>query len=143
MFFKNRWRDVPPCSEYDIPAMEKWLAQQAARGRELKDWCRFRDAEPRVCQFALEPAEKGQYKPAEEQREAYGDAGWEFACSSSLFLVWRSTRPDAVPLRTDPSADSWAYGRLWKRVRNGTLWDILVLLGVLPFASSRGDAASS
>ena len=87
MFFKNRWRDVPPCSEYDIPAMEKWLAQQAARGRELKDWCRFRDAEPRVCQFALEPAEKVQYKPAEEQREAYGDAGWEFACSSSLFLV--------------------------------------------------------
>ena len=138
MFFKNRWRDVPPCSEYDIPAMEKWLAQQAARGRELKDWCRFRDAEPRVCQFALEPAEKGQYKPAEEQREAYGDAGWEFACSSSLFLVWRSTRPDAVPLRTDPSADSWAYGRLWKRVRNGTLWDILVLLGVLAFCFQQG-----
>ena len=138
MFFKNRWRDVPPCSEYDIPAMEKWLAQQAARGRELKDWCRFRDAEPRVCQFALEPAEKGQYKPAEEQREAYGDAGWEFACSSSLFLVWRSTRPDAVTLRTDPSADSWAYGRLWKRVRNGTLWDILVLLGVLAFCFQQG-----
>ena len=138
MFFKNRWRDVPPCSEYDIPAMEKWLAQQAARGRELKDWCRFRDAEPRVCQFALEPAEKGQYKPAEEQREAYGDAGWKFACSSSLFLVWRSTRPDAVPLRTDPSADSWAYGRLWKRVRNGTLWDILVLLGVLAFCFQQG-----
>ena len=138
MFFKNRWRDVPPCSEYDIPAMEKWLAQQAARGRELKDWCRFRDAEPRVCQFALEPAEKVQYKPAEEQREAYGDAGWEFACSSSLFLVWRSTRPDAVPLRTDPSADSWAYGRLWKRVRNGTLWDILVLLGVLAFCFQQG-----
>lgn len=138
MFFKNRWRDRPPCSEYDIPAMEEWLAQQAAHGRELTDWCRFRDAEPRVCQFALEPAEKGQYKPAEEQREAYGDAGWEFVCSGSLFLVWRSTRPDAVPLRTDPSADSWAYGRLWKRVLNGTLWAILVLLGVLVFWFRQG-----
>ena len=94
--------------------------------------------EPRVCQFALEPAERGQYKPAEEQREAYGDAGWEFVCSSSLFLVWRSTRPDAVPLRTDPSADSWAYGRLWKRIRNGTLWTILVLSGVLVFWFRQG-----
>ena len=133
MFFKNRWRDQPPCSEYDIPAMEAWLSQQAAEGRELTDWCRFRQAEPQDCQFALEPAEKGQYKPTEEQREAYGDAGWAFVCSSRLFLVWRSTRPDAVSLRTDPTADSWAYGRLWKRVRNGTLWDILVLLGVLVF----------
>lgn len=97
MFFKNRWRDVPPCSEYDIPAMEAWLSQQAACGRELTDWCRFRQAEPRDCQFALEPAERDQYKPAEEQREAYGEAGWEFVCSSSLFLVWRSIRPDAVP----------------------------------------------
>ena len=133
MLFKNRWRDQLPCSEYDIPAMEAWLSQQAAEGRELVDWCRFRQAEPRDCRFALEPAEKGQYKPGEEQREAYGEAGWAFVCSSSLFLVWRSTRPDAVPLRTDPTADSWAYGRLWKRVRNGTLWDILVLLGVLAF----------
>ena len=133
MFFKNRWRDQPPCSEYDIPAMEAWLSEQAAEGRELADWCRFRQAEPQDCQFALEPAEKGQYKPGEEQREAYGEAGWAFVCSSRLFLVWRSTWPDAVPLRTDPTADSWAYGRLWKRVRNGTLWDILVLLGVLAF----------
>ena len=133
MLFKNLWRDQPPCSEYDIPAMEAWLSQQAAEGRELTDWCRFRQAEPQDCQFALEPAEKGQYKPTEEQREAYGDAGWAFVCSSRLFLVWRSTRPDAAPLRTDPTADSWAYGRLWKRVRNGTLWDILVLLGVLVF----------
>ena len=138
MFFKNRWRDVPPCSEYDISAMEDWLSRQASEGRELTDWCRFRQAEPRVCQFALEPAERGQYKPAEEQREAYGDAGWEFVCSSSLFLVWRSTRPDAVPLRTDPSADSWAYGRLWKRIRNGTLWTILVLSGVLVFWFRQG-----
>ena len=133
MFFKNRWRDRPPCSEYDIPAMEEWLSRQAAEGRELTDWCRFRQAEPKDCQFALEPAEKGQYKPTQEQEEAYGEAGWAFVCSSRLFLVWRSTRPDAVPLRTDPTADSWAYGRLWKRVRNGTLWDILVLLGVLVF----------
>ena len=102
----NRWRDVPPCSTYDIPGMEEWLSRQAARGRELTDWCNFRNAPSRDCRFALEPAEKGQYKPTEEQREAYGEAGWEFVCSSSLFLVWRSTRPDAMPLRTDPTADS-------------------------------------
>ena len=60
MLFKNLWRDRPPCSEYDIPAMEAWLSQQAAEGRELTDWCRFRQAEPQDCQFALEPAERGQ-----------------------------------------------------------------------------------
>ena len=31
----NRWRDVPPCSTYDIPGMEEWLSRQAARGRAL------------------------------------------------------------------------------------------------------------
>lgn len=134
----NRWRDVPPCSTYDIPGMEEWLSRQAARGRELTDWCNFRNVPSRDCRFALEPAEKGQYKPTEEQREAYGEAGWEFVCSSSLFLVWRSTRPDAMPLRTDPTADSWAYGRLWERVRNSTLWAILALLGVLIFWIRQG-----
>lgn len=134
-YWKNRWRDTPPCDQYDIPAMEAWLAEQAGRGRQLTDWLRFCDGEPRDCRFFLEPSIRGEYKPMEEKQEAYGEAGWEYVCSTNgeLFLVWRSMRPDPAPLQTDPAADSYAYDRLWKQARRRTVWSLLGLAAVVAF----------
>lgn len=134
-YWKNRWRDTPPCDQYDIPAMEAWLAEQAGRGRELTDWLRFRDSIPCNCRFFLEPSMQGEYKPTEEKQEAYGEAGWEYVCSTDgeLFLVWRSTCPDPAPLQTDPAADSYAYTGLWKRAKRRTVWRLLGLAAVAAF----------
>lgn len=117
--FRIPWYADLPCSQYDIPAIEAWLEDQARRGRLLKSWCYFTDGDPRECRYCLEPAGRGEYKPPEDRRAAYADAGWELVCytSGDTFSVWRSTRPDAVPLRTDPAADSYAYEYLWKRYR--------------------------
>lgn len=117
--FRIPWHADLPCSEYDIPAIEAWLEDQARHGRLLKSWRYFTDCEPRECRYCLEPARKGEYKPSEDRRAAYADAGWELVCytNGDTFSVWRSTRPDALPLRTDPAADSYAYEYLWKRYR--------------------------
>lgn len=134
-YWKNRWRDMPPCDQYDIPAMEAWLAEQAGRGRELTDWLRFRNGEPCPCRFFLEPTLQGEYRPEEEKQEVYREAGWEYVCSTDaeLFLVWRSTRPDPAPLQTDPAADRYAYDGLWRRAKRRTVRSLLRLAAMAAF----------
>ena len=41
------WEDA------DSPALAWWLAEQAGRGRQLTDWLRFCDGEPRDCRLYL------------------------------------------------------------------------------------------
>lgn len=111
------WGDRMPCGEYDVPGLEDWLERQARRGRVLRNWASFAEGVPSECRFCLEPAAKREYEPSDEKLADYAAAGWEYVCRTrgGAFLVWRSTSPDPVPLRTDPTADSYAYDYLWRR----------------------------
>lgn len=135
--FKGVWKDEPPCNHYDIPAMEKWLEEQARNGRQFKAWPnRFDAAEPCDCRFSIQPVPENEWKgPAPERLEAYREAGWEYLGNTdyNAFWVWRSIRPDPEELNTDPEADSYAYQSLWKelRLRNALFLAILLAADVL------------
>lgn len=131
------WNDHPPCNYYDVPAMEKWLEEQARRGRKLDTWPDiFVSAEPCACRFSIQPTPKSEDRPwtepSAERREAYREAGWEYVCTTdyNAFQVWRSIRPDAEELSTDPAADSYAYRHLWKELRLRNSMFLVMLLAV-------------
>lgn len=114
-----------PDSLYNIPAVESWLEDMSRKGWRCAGfwndgWVKFQKAAPEDCQYRLEPQlENRPEQPDAEMWNVYEGAGWSYVDSTYWkdFCLWRSTRPDALPLRTDPAADSYAYEYLWKRYR--------------------------
>ncbi|MBQ2739618.1 MAG: DUF2812 domain-containing protein [Oscillibacter sp.] len=133
-------RKRPSCNTYDIPAMEHWLEEKAAEGWQLTAWPKdFTAAEPCRCRFSIQPTPEKDgarwaAEPSPERRELYREFGWEYVCTTdyNAFQVWRSDRPDPVPMNTDPEADSYAYDHLWKelRLRNGIFFAATATFGV-------------
>ena len=99
--FKGVWKDEPPCNHYDIPAMEKWLEEQARNGRQFKAWPnRFDAAEPCDCRFSIQPVPENEWKgPAPERLEAYREAGWEYGLQRLLGLALHPSRPGGAEHR--------------------------------------------
>ena len=131
-----------PESIYNTPAIEAWLSDQARRGwwvqRISGERAAFQRGEPGECRFRLEPQMDRPERPDEELLDLYGDMGWEFgaAYGDELYL-WRSVRPDARELHTDPVAQGMAYDGL-ARILKRRMWtygvrDVL-FLGLLVYA---------
>ncbi len=120
----KKTRRLLPCSIYDVPAMETWLFDMARNGLALKKTGRwyfvFAREQPSCCCFRLEPVTgyfNGHLVPDCEMRDSYAEAGWEFVTDiQKLFYVWRSVRPDAQELHSDPVVHSGAYGQLYRRI---------------------------
>ena len=137
---KKKKKQHPPCNIYDLPALERWLEEQAAQGWKLTDWPNaFEASEPCECRFSVQPTPERDGKswsavPSAERQELFGELGWEYVCTTDYnsFQVWRSVRSDAVPMNTDPEADSYAYDHLWKelRLRNGIFFAVSAAFGV-------------
>ena len=134
-----------PCSVYDIPAMEGWLAEQARQGRLLTGFwggyaADFEKGEPRSETYRLEPGD-GTPRPGEEKREIFRAAGWEWCCTTPNYDLWvfRACRPDPVPIHTDPETQGIAFTRLQKRLlRRGipSMLLLLVLIGLCGWSLS-------
>ena len=130
-----------PCSIYDFPAMETWLADMAARGLQFdyfwgEQGAIFKKGEPKKETYRLEPADR-EGKPDEEQLALFSSAGWEFLGINSNKLIWvfRAFRPDPMPIHTDPETQAVALKRLQRRLRRKTLptlalWAALAMLHV-------------
>ena len=123
-----------PCSVYDIPAMEGWLAEQARKGRLLTGFwggyaADFEKGEPRWETYRLEPGD-GTPRPNEEKREIFRAAGWEWCCTTSDDNLWvfRACRPDPVHIHTDPETQGIAFARLQKRLRRRGIPCMLLFL---------------
>lgn len=138
-WLRTFYQDSIPCSEYDVPAVEEWLEHQARQGRVLVSWLSFRSGVPADFRFTLVPALRGEKEPSEEKKAVYAAAGWEYVCrtSGTAFFVWRSGAADPAPLQTDPSADSWAYDCVWKKmiIRSSllALYSIVMALQIFRF----------
>ena len=123
-----------PCSIYDFPAMETWLSDMAARGLHLNQFwgsesiATFNKGRPERVIYRLEPADKKE-KPDEEQMALFTDAGWAFVTASNDELVWvfRASRPDPVPIHTDPETQAVALEGLRRRLQQRVLWSGLTL----------------
>lgn len=115
-----------PVCEYDLPAYERYLAAQAAKGRRLTDWLEFSyEAVGQRCCFYLEGAEEkgGPSDTLLRRREAQG---WDYVCGAygRSFHVWRSRGETAhrpVPQAMERSA--WCL----RRLRRSIVLDVLAL----------------
>ena len=111
----------PTFDFYDTVAMECWLSDMAKKGLLYTGnnlvYFRFLKAEPQNICYRVEPTTNDTLEPSDEMLSAYTDAGWEFvAHQGNQFFIWKSTRPDATELHTDPIVQSESYRRLCKKL---------------------------
>lgn len=111
----------PSFDFYDTVAMECWLSDMAKKGLLYTGnnlaYFRFLKAEPLNICYRVEPTTNDALEPSDEMLSAYTDAGWEFVANQgNQFFIWKSTRPDATELHTDPIVQSESYRRLCKKL---------------------------
>jgi hypothetical protein len=98
---KYRYR-IPPCPAYDIPGMESWLEDLAAKGLHLsKDGffgllTSFEEGPPKKERFRLEPTDrKGglfseEYDPEDEQVQLLHQMGWTYRITAKGLTAYRT-----------------------------------------------------
>lgn len=123
-----------PCSLYDLPAVETWLAEQERKGKRFIGFsgeqdAKFEDGEPRNEVYRLEPSD-GKRRPDPEREELFRAAGWEYHAASWHDDIWvfRACRPDPVPIHTDPETQAIACRRLQRRLVRRSIPYILLLV---------------
>jgi hypothetical protein len=117
----------PTFDFYDTVAMECWLSDMAKKGLFYEGnnlaYFRFLKADPQEVCYRVELTTNDEVKPSEEMLFDYADAGWEFvAHQGNQFFIWKSTRPDATELHTDPIVQSESYRRLCKRLTHTAIY---------------------
>ena len=128
-----------PCSCWDVPTLEDWLAEKTADGWLLIDWAEssapeFLKTEAGTRQYWLEPAQMDA-PPSADEIARHEAMGWTYISRSmkGVFYVWRSTEATARRGRLCADEDSYAYSRVKKSLLYGYLWrltDISLLLGL-------------
>ena len=140
---KYRYR-IPPCPAYDIPGMESWLEDLAAKGLHLsKDGffgilTSFEEGPPKKERFRLEPTDrKGglfseEYDPEDEQLQLLHQMGWTYRARRDQFHIWSSDDPSAQELNTDPQVQAVTMSALTqflrKKVTNALFTTLLYLI---------------
>ena len=140
---KYRYR-IPPCPAYDIPGMESWLEDLAAKGLHLsKDGffgilTSFEVGPPKKERFRLEPTDrKGglfseEYDPEDEQVQLLHQMGWTYRARRGQFHIYSSDDPGAPELNTDPQVQAVTMSALTqflrKKVTNALFTALLYLI---------------
>lgn len=140
---KYRYR-IPPCPAYDIPAMESWLEDMAARGLHLsKDgffgiFTTFEEGPPKKERFRLEPTDrKGglfseEYDPEDEAVQMLHQMGWTYRARRRQFFIFSTDDPNAPELNTDPQVQAVTMAALtkylWRKLRDGLILTIFYML---------------
>ena len=161
---KQRWVLVP-CPDYDVPAMESWLEEQAMQGLFLsKDdgfflgLACFETGNPKRVRYRLDavPKEKA-FSEFDEKKQAAialaGEMGWEFVAEWKEFLIYRCDDAHLPELNTDPAVQALSFKRVQKTLADRVfstcyylfLYPILLfllqqptfLLGVLTVGTTR------
>lgn len=124
--YRNR---IPPCPAYDIPVMESWLEDMAAKGLHLtKDGffgptVSFEEGPPKRERFRLEPTTtKGglfssEYEPEEEAVQLHHQMGWTWRARRGQFHIYSTDDPGAPELHTDPQVQAMTIAALTKFLR--------------------------
>ncbi len=130
---KYRYR-IPPCPEYDLPGMESWLEDMAAKGLHIAPdgffagFATFEEGPPRQERFRLEatPTNGGilseQYGPEQRAVDLNADLGWTYRARRGQFHIYSTSDPQAPELNTDPQVQAMTMKALGKYLR-GRLWN--------------------
>lgn len=137
---------IPPCSEYNVPAMERWLEDMAAKGLHLSAdgffglAATFEEGPPKRERFRLEPTTtKGgilsnEYAPEEDIQAFAAQMGWTYRARRGQFHIWSCDDPHAPELHTDPQIQAMSVAALGKHLRkrlSGNLFIAALYLFVL------------
>lgn len=161
---KQRWVLVP-CPDYDVPAMESWLEEQAMQGLFLsKDdgfflgLACFETGNPKRVRYRLDavPKEKAFSEFDEKKQAAIAlaeEMGWAFVAEWKEFLIYRCDDAHLPELSTDPAVQALSFKRVQKTLADRVfstcyylfLYPILLfllqqptfLLGVLTVGTTR------
>ena len=124
--YRNR---IPPCPAYDIPAMESWLEDMAAKGLHLSQdgffgpTVSFEEGPPKRERFRLEPTDtqgglfSKEYEPEEEAVQLHNQMGWTWRARREQFHIYSSDDPNAPELNTDPQVQAMTMAALTKFLR--------------------------
>ena len=120
---KKRWVLVP-CPDYDVPAMESWLEEQAMQGLFLSKedgfflgLACFEWGAPRRVRYRLDaiPKEKAFADFPENKQAAIAlveELGWEFVAEWREFLIYRCDDANLPELNTDPAVQALSLKRV-------------------------------
>ena len=120
---KRRWFIVP-CPDYDVPAMESWLEEQALRGWFLSKedgfflgLACFEAGAPKRVRYRLDavPKEKAFAEYPENKASAIElaqELGWEYVTERKEFLIYRCEDADLPELHTDPAVQALSLKRV-------------------------------
>ena len=161
---KQRWVLVP-CPDYDVPAMESWLEEQAMQGLFLsKDdgfflgLACFETGNPKRVRYRLDAVPKEKvFSEFDEKKQAAialaGERGWEFVAEWTECLIYRCDDAHLPELNTDPAVQALSFKRVQKTLADRVfstcyylfLYPILLfllqqptfLLGVLTVGTTR------
>lgn len=131
---------IPPCAAYDIPGMERWLEEMAAKGWRLcydGFFCgvaSFEAAPPERLRFRLEAtATKGglfseEYAPDDDAFQLNHQMGWDYRARRGQFHIYSAADPEAPELNTDPRIQAMTIDTLGKYLRKELQSSILLFL---------------
>ncbi len=94
---------------YDIPAVQAWLEDQAAKGEFLSEYTIlpvFDRGEPKAVRYRLEPIIQKEKAPDQYRRELYEELGWQYVCTiRKSFHIWRCDDPETPELFTEAETE--------------------------------------
>ncbi|MEG1918522.1 MAG: DUF2812 domain-containing protein [Oscillospiraceae bacterium] len=114
-----------PLSQYDVPAIESWLADAAEDGYFLvgmQAFVLFERKTPHPATYRLLPFSREQEVLDEEELALFAASGWRYICDfNRLFHIFVSLDETPAEPHTDPLAESYAYDYLEKKLRRTSL----------------------
>ncbi len=141
-------RRIETYSFYDRSAISSHLEAMAAKGWQLEritsSFWYYRRAQPQKLRYAVTYYPSGSAFDPEpnpglgELYELCEHAGWEFVTAFAEMQIFVNSRPDPVPLETDPAVDLVAIEKSAKRRLMKPYWAILVIGVVVAFLGIGG-----
>lgn len=141
-------RKLTPVHSYDIPGLESWLEEQAAKGLYLKQYgpqiCTFTRDTPRTVRYRLDYCNTDREPdPVPGLLTLYREMGWDYVCSTGPLFIFCTNNPHAPEPHTDPQTHALLLRQLEKKIKRGcsffawllAVFFVLSLIGVLGYGS--------
>ena len=137
-------RKLTPVHSYDIPGLESWLEEQAAKGLYLKQYgpqiCTFTRDTPRTVRYRLDYCNTDREPdPVPGLLTLYREMGWDYVCSTGPLFIFCTNNPHAP----EPQTHALLLRQLEKKIKRGcsffawllAVFFVLSLIGVLGYGS--------
>lgn len=141
-------RKLTPIHSYDIPGLESWLEEQAAKGLYLKQYgaqiCTFTRDTPHMVRYRLDYCNTDRDPdPVPGLLALYREMSWDYVCRSGPLFLFCTRDPDAPEPHTDPQTHALLLKQLEKKIKRGcsffawlmAVFFILSLIGILGYGA--------